>query len=445
MHVLLQRQLRRLDPLEGDGRQEAFLKIISQTYDEYDHQLHLQDHAAQLMSDELNELNAALRKERDEKVAESQKRFELAVEGASDGIWDWNVAEDNLWMSGRTASMLGHSDTKPKEGCIADWYALVSEDDVHAAKAFIARHLRGEADNGVILRFSHVSGEARHMMCRAFAVYDAAGGAVRLVGVLTDISGLIAMQEDLRNARDAAQKACEAKSEFLSNMSHELRTPMHAVLSYAKMGFTFIENTESSTLETYFRNIHTAGSRLLGLLNTLLNLSKLETGTMAYNKAREDFTSIIEHAIIDTNPLTKDKSITVTSEITSDDVVAVLDKRCMIQVMVNLISNAITFSPAGGEICVRLSNGQLPNRVEALRCTVADEGPGIPEAELEAIFDKFTQSSKTKSGAGGTGLGLAICREIVEAHGGRIWAENRTPKGAVLSLVIPREVSSFEI
>jgi signal transduction histidine kinase len=235
-----------------------------------------------------------------------------------------------------------------------------------------------------------------------------------------------------------AEQALKAKSEFLSNMSHELRTPMHAVLSYAKMGFTFIGETEIATLETYFRNIHTAGSRLLGLLNNLLDLAKLESGKMNFKKIRGDFIGVLEHAKIEISPLIEDKKLTLLTEIATADSQAVFDKQRMVQVIINLISNAVKFSSPGGNIVVTLSDGYLPDGEDALCCSVADEGTGIPEAELEAVFDKFIQSSKTKTGAGGTGLGLSICREIIEAHRGKISAGNREPKGVVISFVIPR-------
>jgi len=110
----------------------------------------------------------------------------------------------------------------------------------------------------------------------------------------------------------------------------------------------------------------------------------------------------------------------------------------MTQVMINLLANSAKYSPKGGSIEVSVKDGKLANGEDALCCSVADTGAGIPENELEIVFDKFIQSSKTKTGAGGTGLGLAICREIVEAHGGTIWAANRPPSGAVLSFMIAR-------
>ena len=122
----------------------------------------------------------------------------------------------------------------------------------------------------------------------------------------------------------------------------------------------------------------------------------------------------------------------------AQDRFAEFDKMRMVQVLVNLISNAVRYSPPEGSIDICVEDDVLANNCQALRCYVADQGVGIPEGEFESIFSKFTQSSKTKTGAGGTGLGLSICRSIVEAHGGKIWAENNRPNGAVFSFVFPK-------
>ena len=237
---------------------------------------------------------------------------------------------------------------------------------------------------------------------------------------------------------ERANKALKAKSEFLANMSHELRTPMHAVLSYAKIGLGSIGIAGNEELQTYFKNIGKAGNRLLGLLNNLLDLAKLESGKMQFNKAVYDFSSVLEQALMEMAPLLQEKSLTVTTDISTSNTKFTFDKQRMIQVIINLLANSAKFSPNGTSINVSIQDGKLPDGGEALCCSVADSGTSIPEGELETVFDKFSQSSKTKTGAGGTGLGLAICREIVEAHGGKIWAANRKPNGVLLSFMIAK-------
>jgi signal transduction histidine kinase len=237
---------------------------------------------------------------------------------------------------------------------------------------------------------------------------------------------------------ERANAALKAKSEFLSNMSHELRTPMHAILSYAKLGIEATKEKKVPELETYYSNIGKAGARLLSLINNLLDLAKLESGKMPFSKAAGDFAGVLEQALLEMAPLLNEKSLTVSTKISTANTKLIFDKQRMIQVMINLLANSAKFSPKGASIDVSVLDGKLPNGEAALCCSIADNGTGIPESELEMVFDKFMQSSKTKTGAGGTGLGLAICREIVEAHGGRIWAENRQPKGARFNFTIAK-------
>lgn len=174
------------------------------------------------------------------------------------------------------------------------------------------------------------------------------------------------------------------------------------------------------------------------MLNDLLDLAKLESGKMVLKKLPDDFLSVIEHTKVELRALLDERNITLNSRVLTENTRSSFDKQRMIQVLINLISNSIKFSPKGSEICVTVMEGRSSDGAEVLRCSVGDEGPGIPDDELETVFDQFTQSSQTKTGAGGTGLGLPICREIIKAHGGHIWAENKKAEGALFSFVVPR-------
>jgi signal transduction histidine kinase len=239
------------------------------------------------------------------------------------------------------------------------------------------------------------------------------------------------------NKKETAERAAKAESEFLSNMSHELRTPMHAILGYAEICTDAVKEGEIDGLEKYLNNVTAAGKRLLDLLNNLLELAKMEDGRVQYKFERTDLKDVVEHTLMELDPLIKAKDQQISVSL-GNHTRALVDRTHLIQVLINLVSNAIKFSAAGSHIGIELCNERLGGG-DQIRCSVTDEGPGVPDDELRAVFDKFVQSRKTKTGKGGTGLGLAICDHIIKAHGGKIWAENAKPHGAVFTFVIPKD------
>ena len=238
---------------------------------------------------------------------------------------------------------------------------------------------------------------------------------------------------ELSQAKEMAEAASRAKSEFLANMSHELRTPLHGILSFAEFGCRKIESVSVDRVLGYFAQIRDSGTALMELLNSLLDLSKLEAGQMEFFKSSTDLLPVVHAAISELAMLAEQKSLTIRTDYDGESIPAVADTARIKQVMTNLLANAIRFSPEGSEIVV---SAALKESGEVL-VSVRDYGPGIPGDQLESIFDKFTQSTITKTGAGGTGLGLAISREIIQAHGGKIAAVNAPGSGASFSFALP--------
>ncbi len=269
---------------------------------------------------------------------------------------------------------------------------------------------------------------------------DVEGSLVPLLHLVGKQIGLVAERErreqKLRAAVDAAETANHHKTEFLSNMSHEFRTPMHAIINYTNLSLKGLESPDLSKVRRYLSNVQTSGKRLLDLLNDVLDLSKMEAGRLSYEWAHARFDEVVDAALAEVEPLLNAKSIRVDRISEAGD--AYFDRARMIQVMLNLLSNAIKFSSEGSSIGIRLTEAQVAEQ-SFLMVRVRDTGVGIPSEELEAVFDKFQQSKRTKDGSGGTGLGLAICRQSLSAHGGRIWAEAAPGAGTELVLIFPRE------
>lgn len=230
----------------------------------------------------------------------------------------------------------------------------------------------------------------------------------------------------------AARQANEAKGLFVANISHELRTPMHAILGFAQLGK---DRAEETKLRDYFERIGHSGRRLLTLIDDLLDLSKLEAGQMHLSLQRLSIRGVVDNAAREFEPLLRGRRLHLVIDEENGLPPAMLDPQRFGQVVRNLLSNAVKFSPEGGSIYVRIKRSQ--GHSPMLQLIISDEGMGIPESELETVFDKFVQSSKTRTGAGGTGLGLAICRELVMAHHGLIHAHNAPTGGAVLVVELP--------
>ena len=244
-----------------------------------------------------------------------------------------------------------------------------------------------------------------------------------------------------------ADRANQSKSEFLANMSHELRTPMHAILSFASMGQEKVFDANPEKLQQYFSRISESGQRLLALLNDLLDLSKLEAGAVQCHFKQHNLGNIVNAVLQEMSALIQKKGVRIVHDPAQIDLRAVCDAEKIMQVVRNLLSNAVKFTPAGKSIFLQYCSATLPatesaRTVSALALRVIDQGIGIPEDELSSVFDKFVQSSKTKTGAGGTGLGLAICREIIERHEGIIVALNNEYGGATFEFKIPVDALS---
>jgi len=256
----------------------------------------------------------------------------------------------------------------------------------------------------------------------------------KLVAAFNDMQLQINQQTaNLTIAKEEAEAANHTKSDFLANMSHELRTPLHSIIGFSKIGIKKSDSWDPEKHKANLTTIQASGEHLLGLVNSLLDLSKLEAGKMQFEKSTVDIREVINNITKEITPLIDNKKLKLSVTYNTKNTNAYFDQTRIGQVLRNLLSNAIKFTPEGKNIVIAVADEQ-----DKLSIAVIDQGIGIPVQELDVVFDKFMQSSTTSCASGGTGLGLSICKEIILAHDGSISARNNPTGGATFTVILPR-------
>lgn len=247
-----------------------------------------------------------------------------------------------------------------------------------------------------------------------------------------DITEIEKARINSERAKQAAEKANQAKTDFLANVTHELQTPLNIIMGYSQLGMMLDEDVPLDEIKKSFHKIMVSSEDLKSFIGSLLDISKANAGKLSFNKQKEFLRCVIKQAVDECSVLCNDKGIVVNQDLSDMIGLYNLDAGRFKQVIRNLLTNAIHFSPDNSEI--RITGRVIDDFIDI---RVMDSGPGIPDEELGKIFGKFEQSSIKVDGAGGTGLGLFICHEIIAAHNGSIYAENRQQGGAKFIIRLP--------
>ena len=382
------------------------------------------------------------------------ERLQLATEAAQVGIWDHDLVQKRVVWDNRMHALYGVAPAD-FDGSHRAWSERIHPQDVVRVEMETLEATEGRKPYNTSYRIIRPDGEEREIRACAHVQRNAAGRAVRMVGVNWDVTAERRAQSEIVRARDQAERlngqledaleranrlaqeaaaATVAKSEFLANMSHEIRTPLNAVIG---MSGLLLGSDLSKEQREFAETIRSSGDSLLGLLNDILDYSKIESGHLDLETRPFDLRDCVESALDVLAGRAAEKNIDLLSSIdlaTPESVVG--DDTRLRQVLVNLLSNAVKFT-SQGEVFLSVGVAARDGDDVRLRFAVHDSGIGIPDDRMHRLFKSFSQvDASTTRQFGGTGLGLAICKKLVDLMDGRIWVESTAGTGSVFCFEI---------
>ncbi|HSC68499.1 MAG TPA: PAS domain-containing protein [Cellvibrio sp.] len=360
---------------------------------------------------EIKKVEAALR--------ESEARQVRIIQASSDGIWEWYADRGGFHFSHRCWELLGYDDLDDVltegEDRLKIWRKHIYPQDLAKFDNALVEHMRGRAPFDVEYRLISTLGEIRWIRGRGRAVFNEKGQPIMMSGSNMDITEVKRAEERVIQAKEQAEKANRAKSEFLSSMSHELRTPLNAILGYTQL-FEYDGNLKPQQIDNV-REIRKAGEHLLQLINDVLDLAKIESGNMTVSLEPVLVSRLITECFNFVQPQADAKGIRLSSVLAEfSNTYVIADHVRFKQALLNLLSNAVKYNYVGGEVEVKLA--AQPG--QQLRISVRDTGRGIPLQRQSEVFQPFNRLNAENTTIEGSGVGLVITKQLVEMMQGRL-------------------------
>ncbi len=407
-------------PLVSKQRALGFIAVGSKTFHKFTKR------EIRLLMAFSSQLGAALENAQlYDEVTKSKAYIENLVENAADIILSTDL-EDRILTWNRGAEItLGYN----KEEVIGRHLSiLLPPERVHELAEMRAKVEFFGALRDVEVEGEKKDGTAIYLSLSVSPITDGDGKIVGFLRVAKDVT-------EKKRYEQRLKELDKLKSDFVSNVSHELRTPLTAIKGSVDNMLDGLTGDLNEKQSRYLMRIKSNADRLARLINDLLDLSRIEAG-INLKPRNLDLVTIAKEVTETLRPVAADKLITLTMESLDDTVTAWADPDRISEILMNLLGNAIKFTPTNGEVTLSLQGSGN----EWVKISVADTGPGIPSDEANRIFDKFYQVTQPeKQKAMGTGLGLSITKALVEMHGGKIWLESEVGKGSIFSFILPAE------
>lgn len=373
----------------------------------------------------------------EDRLRRSEQRFRALVDASADIIWTTPASGLFAWPQPRWSAFTGQS-FEALRG--AGWLDAVHPEDREGTEGTWHAALEAHTHYNAEHRLRRHDGVWRHMQALAVPVPDDTGRVMEWVGIHTDVTERKLAEAELAAARDAAEEANRAKSQFIANMSHELRTPLSAVIGYTEMLEEEIEELKQPHLLDDLGKITANARHLLDLINDVLDLSKIEAGRMTVTAERFSVRAMLDDVLAAAEPLAARNQNRLAPEIDDDLGEAETDEMRVRQCLLNLLSNAAKFTENG---TIRLAaRREDRNGASWLRFAVQDDGIGMTREQLDKLFQRFSQADpSTTRQFGGSGLGLAITRAFCRMLGGDVNVTSEPGKGSTFTVEIPARLA----
>jgi len=361
-------------------------------------------------------------------LEESELRFRILTRATNEAVWDWDIGTDSVWWNRNVQTLLGYSEEEI--GPTSAWRTQnIHPDDRKRVEDGLQARVRGEKEDfwSGEYRFRRADGSYADIFDRGYILRDHDGRAVRMIGSMLDMTKR-KREMELARARDAALESARLKSQFLANMSHEIRTPMNSIIGMTDI-LLHLELT--SEQREFVEIVRMSGESLLTIINDILDFSKIEAGKLTFEMLDFEPRIAMEEVIAMLVEQTHAKKLQLCSVIAQDVPETIRgDPGRLRQVLTNLASNAIKFTPQG-EVKIHVTKDSESNTHVILRFEVVDTGIGVPEAARACLFQPFSQvDPSTTRKYGGTGLGLAICKQLVNLMAGQIGCDSIPNQGS---------------
>lgn len=376
-------------------------------------------------------------KETEEAMRQSEERQRRIINGANDGIWEWSLLEKTFYFSPKIFEMINvsisPSDLADGEKAFEKFRSRVHPDDIEEYDFSWRSHIKSKSTLDIEYRVYGGDNQLYWVRTRGQATFNKEGWATLISGTNSDVTDRKLAEEKVLRSKEIAEKANQAKSQFLSSMSHELRTPLNAILGFSQL-FDY-ENNLTERQHQNVNEIRKAGEHLLKLINDILDLAKIESGKMTLSLEPVLPVRILRECMGLVQSIAETRNIRVDFETNDLDKIYVhADAVRLKQVLLNLMSNGIKYNRDAGRLSIVFTS---PDE-QTINIKVEDTGFGIPDAQKKYVFEPFNRLGAEESATEGSGVGLVITKQLVEIMGGSIRFTSEVGKGSCFEVSLQK-------